>query len=424
MTPAMVTNKYFNWFKDSEIKKYIDFLPENIGELKKQVDLLSKNKNILFWGIFKKKKHIGNLKIFEVNKKKNIARFGILIGDKEFRNKGVGFEVIEAIKNSLIKKKIYKLWLGVDKKNFRAIATYKKVGFIKYKDEKKYFYMLCNLFRSKIILGGAQFNSNYGITNFSKRKQTVKELKQLLNFCKTLNINHIDAAEAYDFFKNYKKKLPKNTKIDTKISLKQIHSFKELKKKLLNKYIKKNIYIDTLLIHDGDDILKKNEFNKIKILHRLKKKKIISKIGVSIYNFKILKKIILKLNIDVVQIPYNIVDKRIEKFKKILKSKKILVYARSIFLQGSLLKKVDNIEQLKNIYVKVKKQGKKFNQSNLEICLNFAFSNDLIDKIIIGVRNLREMKLLMRCKIIPKKYNIKFNKSEISFAQQPNKWNN
>jgi aryl-alcohol dehydrogenase-like predicted oxidoreductase/RimJ/RimL family protein N-acetyltransferase len=424
MTSSMVTKNYFNWFNDSEIQKYIDYKPKNIGELKNQVKVANNNNTVLFWGIFSKKKHIGNLKIFEIDCKRNIARLGILIGDKEFRNKGVGSEVIEAVKNQLIQKKIYTLWLGVDKKNYKAINAYKKVGFTKYKNAKKYCYMSCNLFMSKIILGGAQLNSKYGITNFSNKRQPNKELVQILNFCKKLNINHIDAAEGYDFFKKYKKKLPKNTKIDTKVSLKNIHSYKDLKKKLLTKYINKGIFIDALLIHDGDNALENKAISKIKILHKLKKEKIISKVGISIYNFDILKKIILKLNLDVIQIPYNIADKRIEKFRKLLKDKEILIYVRSVFLQGSLLKEVKSIKQLKNIFTKVQKLGKKVNQSNLEICLSFVFYNDLIDKIIIGVRNLKEMKQLMSCKITPQKYNINFDKSEIFFAQNPNRWSN
>jgi predicted aldo/keto reductase-like oxidoreductase len=101
-----------------------------------------------------------------------------------------------------------------------------------------------------------------------------------------------------------------------------------------------------------------------------------------------------------------------------------LIYVRSVFLQGSLLKEVNNRKQLKSIFTKVQKLGKKVNQSNLEICLSFIFYNDLIDKIIIGVRNLKEMKQLMSCKISPQKYNINFDKSEIFFAQNPNKWSN
>ena len=443
MTPAMVKKNYFNWFNDSKIKKYIDYKPKNIDELKNQVKIAKNDNSVLFWGIFSNQKHIGNLKIFEIDCKRNIARLGILIGDKAFQNKGAGSEIIEAVKDKLIKKKIYKLWLGVERKNYIAINAYKKVGFTQYKIDLeqhvnqpgrdklvkqvkggKYCYMACNLFMSKIILGGAQLNSKYGITNFSNKTQPIKELIQILNVCKKLNINHIDAAESYDFFKKYKKKLPKNIKIDTKISLKDIHSYNGLKKNLLTKYINKDIFIDTLLIHDGDNILENKEIKKIKILHKLKKEKIISKVGISIYNFDILKKIILKLNLDVIQIPYNLVDKRIEKFKKLLNEKKILIYVRSVFLQGSLLKEVNNRKQLKSIFTKVQKLGKKVNQSNLEICLSFIFYNDLIDKIIIGVRNLKEMKQLMSCKISPQKYNINFDKSEIFFAQNPNKWSN
>ena len=104
MTSSMVTKNYFNWFNDSEVEKYIDYKPKNISELKNQVKVANNNNTVLFWGIFSKKKHIGNLKIFEIDHKRNIARLGILIGYKEFRNKGVGSEVIEAVKNHLIQK--------------------------------------------------------------------------------------------------------------------------------------------------------------------------------------------------------------------------------------------------------------------------------------------------------------------------------
>ena len=94
-----------------------------------------------------------------------------------------------------------------------------------------------------------------------------------------------------------------------------------------------------MFIHDGDKILENSFRNKIKILYKLKKDNIIKKIGISIYDFTILKKVISKFNIDVIQLPYNLVDRRIEKFKKLFIKNKIQIYARSIFLQGTILKK-------------------------------------------------------------------------------------
>ena len=284
---------------------------------------------------------------------------GILIGEKKFRNIGLGQEVIEAIKNFLLKKNILYLWLGVQSKNLQAIRSYEKCGFFKYKTKKKIMYMRCNIFTSKVILGGAQLNSNYGITNFKNKTISKKETKRIVNFSKQKNIWHIDGAESYKLFKDNNIGLLKNFKIDTKISLKNISNYKNLKTILIRKYLKNNVKVDTLFIHDGDNIFKNSMDKKINILLKLKKNRLISKIGISLYDFSLLKKIISKLSVDVIQVPYNVVDNRLEKFRKALQSKKVKVYARSIFLQGSLLKKVSEIKELGDIYEKVKKSSKK-----------------------------------------------------------------
>ena len=423
MTTDMVGKNYLKWFKDESIKKYIDSSPIDIKDLKSYVKNTINNPNTFFWAIFYKDKHVGNIKIFEIDFKKKIGRLGILIGEKKFRNLGLGSEVIDAVKKFLIKKGILYLWLGVEKQNIAAINSYKKSGFFKYKIHKKYIYMKCNIFTSKLILGGAQLNSNYGITNFEKNYQSSKEAKKIINLIKKKNVNHIDGAEEYKIFKEDKLRIIKDLKIDTKILLKDISNYKSLKLKI-KKYLSNNIKVETLFIHDGDKILENSFRNKINILYKLKKDKIIKKIGISIYDFTILKKVISKFNIDVIQLPYNLVDRRVERFKKLFIKNKIQIYARSIFLQGTILKKVNRIVELQGIYEKVTKFSKITKQSNYQACLNFVLNNDLVDKIIVGVRNSKEMKTLLNFKSKPNSCPIRFTKYEKLCAYYPNKWKN
>ena len=91
-----------------------------------------------------------------------------------------------------------------------------------------------------------------------------------------------------------------------------------------------------------------------KVLKKIKRKKLIINFGYSIYNFKNLEKIIINFRPDLIQCPYNVFDRRSEniKIKKLLKKKKIKIQARSIFLQGVLLK---NINQLPKFFHKWKK---------------------------------------------------------------------
>ena len=282
--------------------------------------------------------------------------------------------------------------------------------------------MKCNLITSKMIIGGAQLNSNYGITNFRNKTQSKNETSKIINILRTKNLMHIDGAERYKFFRNDKIDTLKNFKIDSKIFLEEISNFKKLKIYLTKKYLKKNIKIETLFIHDGDNIFKNSYEKKLMILKKLKKEQIISKIGISIYNFEILNKIISRLNVDVIQLPYNLVDRRIENFNNIISKSKIQIYARSIFLQGSLLKKVKEIKNLATIYEKVRKFTKKTHQSNLDLSLNFVLNNDLVDKIIVGVRNSKEINKLINFKFVRKKIKIKFTKNEKYFAYNPSQW--
>ena len=85
-----INYNYLNWFKDPHVKKYIDYKPKSLDDLKINVEKTLKSKNVVFFGIFYKSKHIGNLKIHNISKIKSSCFFGILVGNKNFRNLGIG----------------------------------------------------------------------------------------------------------------------------------------------------------------------------------------------------------------------------------------------------------------------------------------------------------------------------------------------
>ena len=85
----------------------------------------------VFLGIFHNSKHIGNIKFDSINNKKSTSFLGILIGDKEWRNKSVGSEVIKICAEKFYQDfGIRKIFLVVDKKNKIAINSYKKSNFV------------------------------------------------------------------------------------------------------------------------------------------------------------------------------------------------------------------------------------------------------------------------------------------------------
>ena len=174
------------------------------------------------------------------------------------------------------------------------------------------------------------------------------------------------------------------------------------------KLIKKQSSIKTiknLLLRNSNIILTPKGKILFKVLKKIKKNKLKINFGYSIYSFKNLEKIIINFWPDLIQCPYNIFDRRIEniKIKNILKKKNIKVQARSIFLQGILLKKTN---QLPKFFLKWKKLFLNFENltkinklSPLSLCFNFVNNNKDIDEIVIGVQNNKELKEIFDIKL-------------------------
>ena len=136
----------------------------------------------------------------------------------------------------------------------------------------------------------------------------------------------------------------------------------------------------------------------------LKKEKFFNKIGISVYDLYLLKKIIKNFKIDVVQVPYSILDRRFECYFKILKKKKIRIHVRSIFLQGALISNYKNRVTKSNEVKNFRNLVKKYKINSKYACIHFVLKNRLVDKIIIGVDNYKQLK-----EILNYSFNLKFN---------------
>ena len=188
---------------------------------------------------------------------------------------------------------------------------------------------------NKIILGVTQFGMRYGIMNtFNINRK--KELK-ILNFSKN-KIKYLYTSKYYGNSNNLLENETNYFEIFTKFKaqdlLKDNIKFEINKNKI--KLKKKNL----ILLIDGFEKLNIKKSTKVhNRLKSLKKSQYISKFGYSIYSFINLKKICNNFKPDILQCPYSIIDRRLEKnrFLQYLKNKKIEVHVRSIFLQGLLL---------------------------------------------------------------------------------------
>lgn len=130
-----VTERYLNWFHDSETRKFISAAAntKSLLDLRQYVNERVNRDDILFLGIFEKNSrlHIGNIKYEPVNTELGYAIMGIMIGDPFFRGKGVGTEVLKASAEWLkLHRNVKQIVLGVSKDNPGAIRSYEKAGFL------------------------------------------------------------------------------------------------------------------------------------------------------------------------------------------------------------------------------------------------------------------------------------------------------
>lgn len=84
------------------------------------------------------KTHIGNIKLEPIIQRKS-ATIGILIGDEDWRGRGVGFEIMSRVLEfCFMDLELEYIDLGMNKKNSRAINLYTRLGLIESNQEPNF----------------------------------------------------------------------------------------------------------------------------------------------------------------------------------------------------------------------------------------------------------------------------------------------
>lgn len=131
-----VNETYLNWLEQPESKRFIisSKKSNSLESLRNYVAEKIGKQDCLFLAIIDKatEAHIGNIKYEPINFEECVAEMGILIGQKNWRGKGVFLEVFRASEKYLIEQyNIERVKLGVKVTNEAALKAYDKVGFKK-----------------------------------------------------------------------------------------------------------------------------------------------------------------------------------------------------------------------------------------------------------------------------------------------------
>jgi uncharacterized protein len=242
----------------------------------------------------------------------------------------------------------------------------------------------------KIILGTVQFGLHYGINNLAG-KPSEKEVFNILDIAHDNGIDCLDTADAYG---------------DSIALIGKYHKSRSFRFKVLSKFknikrddLKDNVIKSLKEINISDfEVYSYHSFNEYEnnqdlmdILIELKSKGIVTKIGISVYTNSELEQTILDSRIDVIQLPYNILDNinlrgsLIERAKSSGKE----VHTRSVFLQGLFFvdseRYPEKLIPLKPYIQEIKDFCKAESVSMQSVALSYVLANKNIDRVLIGV---------------------------------------
>jgi aryl-alcohol dehydrogenase-like predicted oxidoreductase len=257
---------------------------------------------------------------------------------------------------------------------------------------------------SKIALGTVQFGIDYGVNSVEGQVQP-SQVESILNYARLKGIDLLDTAPTYG---NSEKILGRVNISNLKVVTKTRH-FDSLEinnndVKFLNNdfhHSLKDLKQDSVygvLIHNADDLLKPGAEKLFDQLQELKQAEKIMKIGVSVYDYSQLQSILDNFDMDLVQLPFNILDRRMidSGMLATLRSKGTEVHARSVFLQGLLLmteqSRPGKFKRWEALW-KVWHEWLNDNQiTALEATIRHAISMPEISKVLVGVDTVDQLK--------------------------------
>ncbi len=254
--------------------------------------------------------------------------------------------------------------------------------------------------KNKLILGTVQFGLDYGINN-SKGKPSINSIKEILDFAYLNRISMLDTAEIYgdsqEKIGSYIKESGNKFEVVTKFSPKRKDLPENIKTRVYNNLNILNIdYLYAYMFHSFDDF--KEYYPKFeKDLEELKKEKIIKKIGVSLHSNEEIEEVIKYATIDIIQLPFNLLDNQNQRGYILDKAKKkgIEIHTRSVFLQGLFFKKNNSLNNyFKPLFKDLIKLKDICNENYMmnDLALNYAYNQPYIDKVLIGVDSAEQLK--------------------------------
>lgn len=250
----------------------------------------------------------------------------------------------------------------------------------------------------RLGLGTVQFGIDYGIAN-SSGQVIPAEAAQIIKYARIHGSKTLDTAIGYgnseatlgeigvSDFDVVTKIPPYPRAIDGPEAWLEAHVAESLRRLKLD-----SLY--AVMLHRASDLLLSDGRQLYEALLRLREVGTVEKIGVSIYAPEELDVLCEKYTFDIVQAPFNLIDRRLYSSGWLarLKDQDVEVHTRSVFLQGLLLMPMDTIPlkfaRWLNLFAEWHAWLNENNCSAVAGCLQYPLSFPEIDCMIVGSDSL------------------------------------
>lgn len=257
----------------------------------------------------------------------------------------------------------------------------------------------------RFALGTVQFGLDYGIANQSG-KISLDEAKAIIKYSHANGINTLDTAIGYGDSEQrlgtigiqdwqVVSKLPAIPQGCSNISQWVVDTVSDSLQRLKIK----RLY--GLLLHRPQQLLEQGGDRLYDALQNLRKDRLVQKIGISIYDPAELGALCSHFQLDLVQAPFNILDRRLIDTDWLTRLAEMgtELHVRSVFLQGLLLMSSSDrpkkFAYWKQLWFDWDHWLSIHGLTPLHACLCYVLSFPQISKIIVGVDSLQQLKEIL-----------------------------
>ena len=258
----------------------------------------------------------------------------------------------------------------------------------------------------RIAIGTVQFGMTYGIANNSGQVP-LDEVREILNIARSAGVDTLDTAIAYGTSEQVLgevgvgdwqiiTKLPGIPDACDDVEEWMRQSIKSSFQRLNTERVK------GLLLHRPQQLKGEKGARIYKALLELKQRGTVEKIGFSIYSPSELDILWDDFQPDIIQVPFNILDRRLEDtgWLSKLHTAGVEIHVRSVFLQGLLLMGEATLpkkfQRWSGYWVRWNNWLINEKLSPVQAALGFALSKPEIDRVVVGIDSMKQLSEILQ----------------------------